>query len=191
MTETIKLFLPNEFHEELLYQFEDKDADLRALVFSFLKPLGKQGRMSILNKSVQAQILIDGKRSMKVVPLKEIDLEKSAVKSDDTWIPEKVTKEEIQIYKLTVSNKLYEDLVTFGQVFCAQVDIFNESLDKKHKDYKQQFAEMPKCLEQIIQDHVINQLSTAIAGKIDSGYDEEFAELEKKIEDKKPKKRGK
>jgi len=183
------LFLPNEFHEELLYQFEDKDADLRQLVFGFLTPLGKQGKMVILNKNVQAQILVDGKRSMKVVPLDDIDLEKSAVASDGQWIPEKVKKEEIKIYSLTVSNRLHEDLVTFGKVFCAQVDIFNDSLDKKHKDYKEQFAKMPTCFEQIIQDHVINQLSTAIAGKIDDGYKEEFAELEKQIEDKKSPKR--
>lgn len=188
MTKTIKLFLPNEFYEELLYQYEGKDGDLRKLVFGFLKPLGKQGRMSILNKMVQARVIKDGKITMKDVELKDIDLEKTAPKPDPEWIPDKVTKDEVKIYEQSISDRLFDDLVTFSKVFCARLVVYNESLDKKSKDYKDQKAEQPACFEQVIQDNVVGQLSNAIAGNIDTDYDEEFEEMEKAIEDKDKKK---
>lgn len=191
MTQTIKLFLPNEFHEELLYQYEGKDADLRKLVFGFLTPMGKQGKMVILNKMVQVRVWKDGKMAMEEVKLKDINLEKTAVGADDKWIPEKVTNEEIKTYSLSVSDRLFDDLQMFAKVFCARLDIWNKSLDKKAKEYKEQVALMPACFEQIIQDNVITQLSNALAGNIDTEYQEEFDELEKKLEDKKPPKRKK
>ena len=190
MTKTIKLFLPNEFHDELLYQYEDKDADLRKLVFGFLKPLGKQGKMVKLNKMIQARVMKDGKMSMEEKDLKDINLEKTAVAEDTEWIPEKVTKEEIKIYSLSVSDRLFEDLEYFGQVFCARLGIYNESLDKTAKDYDDKFAKMPACFEQIIQDNVVGALSNSIAEGIDKEYDEEFAEMEKSIKEKDAKKKG-
>lgn len=190
MTKTITLFLPNDFHEELLYQYEGRDGDLRKLVFGFLTPLGKQGKMVKLNGSLQARVMVNGKPTMKETDLREVDLEKNAVKSDEKWIPPKVTKDEIQIYKQKVSDRLHEDLVYFGKVFCARLDIYNKSLSKEDTKDKDKVAVFPKCFEQIIQDNTIGQLSQALAGNIDKEYEEEFTELEKKIEDKKPPKRN-
>lgn len=184
MTKTIKLFLPKDFYEELLYQYEGKEGELRALVFSYLKPLGKQGRMVKLNQTIQTRVMKDGKMAMEETDLKEIDFEKTSVKPDSEWIPEKVTKEEIKIYSLTVSEKLYEDLAYFAKVFCARLLIYNDSLDKKSPEYKNQVAVPPTCFEQIIQDNVVNQLSGAVSVNIDKEYDEEFAEMEKTIAEK-------
>ncbi len=195
MTKTIKLFLPSQFHEELLYQYEDKDSDLRKLVFGFLTPLGKQAKLAVLNGVVQARVFKDGKMSIEEKELKEVDLEKNAPKSNPNWIPEKVTKEEITIYEQQISDRLYDDLVFFGKMFCVRLELYNNSLDKNDKDYKDKVAKMPACFEQIIQDNVINQLVEAVAKNIDGEYDEEFEEMEKKLtqtkEDKKPPKRGK
>ena len=180
MTKTIKLFLPNEFHEELLYQYEDKDADLRKIVFGLLKPLGKQGKMSKLSGNIQCRIKKEGVMAMEEKPLKEVDLEKLAPKSDENWIPEKVTKEEIKIYSLTVSDRLYEDIWYFAKIFCARLDIWNESLDPKDKDYEKEHAKQPACFEQVVQDNVVGQLSRTISEGIETDYDEEFAEMDKK-----------
>ncbi len=191
MTKVIKLFLPNEFYEEVLYQYEGKDGDLRKLVHSFLTPLGKQGKMVRLNGSTQIRVMENGKPTMVEKDVRDLDLEKTAVKSDGDWIPTKVTKEEIKVYNLTISDRLHEDIVDFGKVFCARLSLYNESLSKEEKADKEKVAILPACLEQIIQDNVIGRLSQAVAANIDKDYDEEFAELEKKIEDKKsPKRKG-
>lgn len=189
MTKTIKLFLPNQFYEELLYQYEDKDADLRKLVFGFLTPLGKQGKMVALNGAIQAKVMREGKIVMDVIDLKDVDLDKFSLKSDPSWIPEKVTKDEIKTYSQQISDRLYDDIVYFGKVFCARLELYNNSLDKKAPDYKQQIAIFPACIEQVIQDNIVGQLSQALAGNIDKEYNEEFAEMEKKLADKKPPKR--
>ena len=188
MTKTISLFLPNAMHEEVLYQYEGKDADLRKLIFGLLTPLGKQGKMVKLSGSLQARVYKDGKLAMEDKEIKNIDMEKLATKSDSTWIPERVTKDEIKIIKHTMSDRLYEDLEYFAKVFCARLDIYNKSLDKKAKDYKDKVAKFPACFEQVIQDNVVGQLSQAVAGNIDAEYTEEFEELEKKFEEKKPQK---
>ena len=191
MTKTIPLFLPNAMHEEVLYQYEGKDADLRKLIFGLLTPLGKQGKMVKLSGSLQARVYKDGKLAMEDKDLKDIDLEALAPKYDSKWIPEKVTKDEIKIITHSMSDRLYEDLEYFAKVFCARLDIYNKSLDKKAKDYKEKVAQFPACFEQVIQDNVVGQLSQAVAGNIDAEYTEEFEELEKKFEDKKPKGRSK
>lgn len=180
MTKTVKLFLPNEFHEELLYQYEDKDADLRKVVFGLLKPLAKQGKMTKLSGSLQCRIMKGKDMAMEERDLKEIDIEKLAPKSDDKWIPEKVTADEIKIYSLTVSDRLYEDLWYFGKLFTVRLDIWNNTLDSKADDYETQKAILPACFEQIIQDNVVGALSRTISEGIEKDYDEEFAEMDKK-----------
>ena len=185
MTKTISLFLPNAMHEEVLYQYEGKDADLRKLIFGLLTPLGKQGKMVKLSGSLQARVNTDGKLAMEDKNIKDIDMEKLAPKHDKEWIPERVTKDEIKVIKHTMSDRLYEDLEYFAKVFCARLDIYNKSLDKKAKDYKDKVAKFPACFEQVIQDNVVGQLSQAVAGNIDAEYTEEFEELEKKFEGKK------
>ena len=184
MTKEISLFLPNPFYEEIIYQYEGKDMDLRKLVFGFLTPLAKQGKMVKLNGSIQARVYKDGKLAMEEKELKTVDLITHAVNSDSKWIPEKVTQEEIKIYKMSISDRLYEDLIYFGKVFCARLSIYNDSLDKKAEDYKDKEAKYPACIEQIIQDNVVGQLSQSVAGNIDNEYLEEFNELEKNIADK-------
>lgn len=184
MTKEISLFLPNPFYEEIIYQYEGKDMDLRKLVFGFLTPLAKQGKMVKLNGSIQARVYKDGKLAMEEKELKTVDLITHAVGSDSKWIPEKVTPEEIKIYNMSISDRLYEDLIYFGKVFCARLSIYNDSLDKKAEDYKDKEAKYPACIEQIIQDNVVGQLSQSVAGNIDNEYLEEFNELEKNIADK-------
>jgi hypothetical protein len=181
MTETIKLFLPNEFFEELLYQYEGKDSDLRKMVFGFLTPLGKQGKLALLSKSIQVRIMKGDKMEMENRDLADIDLEATAVKSNERWIPEKVTKEEIKIYELSISDRLYKDLESFGKIYCARLKIYNDTLDTKAPDYKEKLATLPSCFEQILQDNVVGNLSNQIASGIEKEYEEEFAELEKKI----------
>lgn len=187
MTQTIKLFLPNDFFDELLYQYEDKDSDLRKLVAGFLKPLGKQGKMAMLNQMIQARVMKNGKMAMEEKDLKKVDLDENAVQSDDAWIPEKVTADEVKTYTLVISDRLHKDLVSFGKVFCARLKIYNDTLDSNSPEYENQVAKFPKCFEQIIQDNVVGALSNAIAENIDKEYDEEFNELEKGIEAAKPK----
>jgi len=187
MTKTVKLFLPNEFHEELLYQYEDKDADLRKVVFGLLKPLGKQGKMTRLSGSLQCRIMKDKQMVMEDRDLKEIDLEILAPKSDPNWIPEKVTKEEIKTYDLSVSDRLYEDLWYFGKLFTVRLDIWNKTLDPKADDYEKQKANLPACFEQIIQDNVVGALSRTLSEGVEKDYDEEFAEMDKKLKQNKPK----
>lgn len=189
MTKKVKLFLPNEFYEELLYQYEDKDADLRKMVFGFLTPLGKQGKLALLSKSIQVRILKKGKMEMENKDLKDLDLEATAVKSDPNWIPEKVTKEEIKIYELSISDRLYVDLVSFGKIYCARLKIYNDSMGEKAPGSDDTAAKLPACFEQIIQDNVVGNLSNQIAQGIEKEYTEEFEEMEKKIKDKKPPKR--
>ena len=184
MTKEISLFLPNPFYEEIIYQYEGKDMDLRKLVFGFLTPLAKQGKMVKLNGSIQARVYKDGKLAMEEKELKTVDLITHAVGSDSKWIPEKVTPEEIKIYNMSISDRLYEDLIYFGKVFCARLSIYNDSLDKKAEDYKEKEAKFPACIEQIIQDNVVGQLSQSVAGNIDNEYLEEFNELEKNIAEK-------
>ncbi len=186
MTKEIKIFMTKDFYEEVLYQFEEK-ADLRKLVFGYLKPLAKQGKLVKLNSSIQARVMKDGQMTMKEMDLKDIDLEITAVASDPAWIPES-TGEEGQIYKQSISQGFYDDLVYFGKVFCARLKIYNDTLDPKAKDYEDKIAKFPACFEQIIQDNTINQLSNAVGTNIDKGYDEEFAQMEKSITDKEKKK---
>lgn len=180
MTKTVKLFLPNDFHEELLYQYEDKDADLRKVIFGLLKPLAKQGKMTKLGGQIQCRIKKNGQIVMEEKPVKEVDLEKFAPKSDENWIPEKVTKDEIKIYSLTVSDRLYEDIWYFAKLFCARLEIWNTSLDIKSKDYDKDLATQPSCFEQIVQDNVVGSLSRQLSDNVEKDYDEEFAELDKK-----------
>lgn len=187
MTKTVKIFLPKEFHEELLYQYEDKDADLRKVVFGFLKPLAKQGKMVLLNKMLTARVMENGKMSMKDFELKDIDLQKYAVPFNDSWIPEKVTREEINTYSLTISDRLFDDLCSFAEIFCARYQLYNDSITDPKKDKP---LDMPACFEQIIQDNVVSQLSNTIASNIDKEYDEEFSEMEKTIKTKAAKAEG-
>lgn len=178
--------MPKPFHEELLYHYEGKEGELRKLVFDILKPLAKQGKMVLLNQTIQARVYKDGKITLDSKELKEINLEKTAVKSNPDWIPPNSNKEELETYTQTISDRLMEDLILFGKVFCARLEMYNASLDKNSKDYESQFAKMPECFEQIIHDNVLVSLANSMSENIDKDYDEEFTEMEKKLESKKP-----
>lgn len=187
MPKEIKIFMTKDFNEELLNQYEGDGTGLRKLVFGFLKILGKQGKMVKLNGTIQARILKNGQMAMKELELKDVDLESTAVTSDPKWIPENIEAEDVKAYKQSISQGLYDDLVYFGKVFCARLKIYNDTLDKKSKDYEEKVAKFPTCIEQIIQDNVISQMSNAIGANIDKNYDEEFAEMEKVIAEKEKK----
>jgi len=126
----------------------------------------------------------NGQMVMKELELKDINLEETAVGSDPKWIPKSIEAEDVKIYKQTISQGLYDDLIYFGKVFCARLKIYNNTLDKGSKDYDDKVAKFPTCIEQIIQDNVIGQMSNAVGANIDKNYEEEFAEMEKVIAEK-------
>lgn len=187
MPKEIQIFMTKDFNEEVLNQYEGDGTGLRKLVFGFLSPLGKQGKMVKLNGTIQARVMKNGQMAVKELELEDVDLEATAVGSDPKWIPEKIKVEDIKIYKQSISQGLYDDLVYFGNVFCARLKIYNDTLDKKSKDYDDKVAKFPTCLEQIIQDNVIGQMSNAIGANIDKNYDAEFIEMEKVIAEKEKK----
>lgn len=184
MTKKIKLFLNSEFYDEMLYQYEEKDADLRKLIFSLLSPLGKQGKMTKLHQIIQARTPkdINGKPEVVEKKLSEVNLDKTKVESDSTWVPKNI--KDIREYLLSISERLYEDLVFYGKVYCARLTIYNEYLEKGVKK-----AELPTCFEQIIQDNVVGLLINSVGNNIEAEYLEEHEELEKKLANKIPKRK--
>ncbi len=188
MTKKIKLFLQKEFYEEMLYQYEGKDSDLRKVVFDILTPFGKQGKMTKLHQIIQARTPknVNGKPDVIEKKLSDINLEQIKIESDNTWLPKNIEKESLREYVLTISERLYDDLVFYGKVYCIRLQIYNDLLPKGDKP-----AELPTCFEQIIQDNVVGSLINSVGNNIETEYLEEYDELEKKIEDKKPPKRKK
>lgn len=204
VTKVIKLFLLKEVYEELLYQYEGKDRDLRKLIFGYLTPLGTDGKMAILNGSINTKqmkytdekqgdkTVKVGKMSMVPHDLKDFDLNEYTLESDPDWLPEKCKMEELSIYKLTISDRLYADLMNFVKIYAAGFQFYNDSLDKEAKDFKKDdIAVLPTCFEEVIQNFTVNALQAALTKNIGTGYEEEFEELEKKITVAPSRKKGK
>lgn len=181
MTKIVKLFLPKEFYDELLYQYEEKDAELRTLVHGFLKPYGKQAKMAFLHSNIQVRLIKKGKIEIEEKDLKELGLENSTLSFNEDWIPEKMEKENIKIYSLTISNRLYGDLLNFAKIYIVRLDMWNDSVNadtgENGKIAEDKIAKLPVCFEQIIQDVTIQNITQAVEQNIDKDYDEEFTEL--------------
>jgi len=181
MTKTIKLFLPKEFYDEMLYQYEEKDAELRTLVHGFLKPYGKQAKMALLHNNIQVRLIKKGKIEIEEQILKELGLENSTLSFNKDWLPEKMEKGNIEVYSLTISDRLYEDLLNFAKIYIVRLDMWNDSVNadagEDGKIAEDRLAKLPVCFEQIIQDVTIQNLTQAVEENIDKEYDEEFTEL--------------
>lgn len=191
MTHILKLFLPNDFYDEMMYQYKGEEGQkkLRALISSFVKPLGKQASLSILNGTTQVRIIKNGQLTMEEMSLKDLDYDNIQIGSDPDWIPERVTRDEIKIFEMSIPDRLHKDLMSFGRLFVARYTNWNKNLDKKDPAQLAQVAELPTCIEQVIQDTVITNLSNSLAQNIDADYDKGLEEIEKDIESKQPPKR--
>jgi len=177
MTKPIKLFLPKEFYDELLYQYEGKDSDLKQLVHGFLKPFAKQGKMALLHNNMQVSVIKNNTEVFELKTLKEINLDSIVINHDENWIPEKLEKETSQIYTLSVSDRLYDDLLVFAKLYYFRTTVWNESIKNDENNIKFKIADIPACFEQIIQDVTIQNLTKAVEDNIDKEYDEDFTEL--------------
>ena len=182
MTKQIKLFMKNTVHEALLYQYEDKGADLRALFFHFLTPLGKQGKITKLHGVLSCMLMgDDGKLKQTDIKIKDVEFKKFEIAENPNWRPAGIAAADLVVHEQVISDGLYDDLMYFGKVFCARLAEYNKSLDPKIKNYQKAKAPMPSCIEQIIFENVIGQIAETINKNMDTNYDAEFEEIEKEI----------
>ena len=85
----LKVYLTEEAKVQLEDDFVDKEDDLRHFVYEQIKKLAKQAGMIVLNKQFVANLLDEDKQTkQETIKLKEFNLDKFALKSDATWLPE-------------------------------------------------------------------------------------------------------
>lgn len=177
MTKKIKIFLPVPAYDELMLQYKGKEQDLRKVVFGLVLPMIKSSKMSKLNQSVSARIVVDGKTVLEKFEFKLIDFKKFKIESSDSWIPEEMKDEPYKVYELSISERAYEELEFFSQLMMIRMDCYNQSLDKESPDYEKQVAKLPVCVEQVIQDGVMQQLIDMVTKNIENDFNQEFDKM--------------
>jgi len=189
----LQVFLNEDALVQLEDEFVDKEDDLRHLIYDPVKTLAKQAKMIILNKQFVANIMDeDQQNKQETIKLKEFSLDKFAVKSDQEWLPENVTKEEAKPYKIRVGDKTWGLLETFFKIYDARVDLYNESLDRGDKDYEKKKAKRAECWQQIVHEQLIGPVMQKIDKSVDKELEDEFKEVYKpKSEQKEGPKRDK
>ena len=190
--QVVKVFLVDDAYVELQDAYVDKEKDLRAEVFQQLKQLCKSAKMTKVNKTLVVNLkkINDetNERELKQESLqigKDVDLDKYEVKFDPNWIPEKMDKNSIEVFKMKVGDNTWKYLQLFYQIYCARIDKYNSSLTSEER--KKDKADLPKCFEQVIHEQLLGSLMQLIQKQIDKEFEEEFQELQKEEEDKKPK----
>jgi hypothetical protein len=191
MTEqVVKIFLVDDAYVELEDAYVDKEKDLRAEVSQQIKTLCKSAKMSKVNKSVIVNLKETdeetAQRKMKqdTVPWKDAKVDKYEVSYNPDWIPEKMEKADVKVYTQKVGDTTMRYLKLFYQIYCARIDLYNDSLEATEKS---EIAEQPKCFEQVIHEQLVNSLNQIIMKNIEKEFDAEFKEVEQALEDKKPK----
>lgn len=186
----LQVFLNEDALIQLEDEFVDKEDDLRHLVYDPVKQLAKQAKMIILNKQFIANVMDeDQNQKQDVIKLKEFDLDKFAVKSDPNWLPENITKEEGNPYKIRVGDKTWGLLEMFFKLYDARVDIYNKSLDRGDKEYEKKKAKPAECWQQIIHEQLIGPVMQKLDKSIDRELEDEFKEVYKSKSEQDTKKR--
>lgn len=186
----LKVFLTEDALVDLEDDYVDKGDELREFMFGNIKVLAKQAKMIVRSKQFMATAIDeDGKQEQKAIKLKEFDLKKFTLDSDETWIPENLDVDDCKPYVIKVGPKTIGRLETYVQVYNARVSIYNKSL--KNSNQKLEEAKPAKCFEQIIHEQLIGPVLDKLGKLDDRELDEEFEEINNPKSKKKPNRTGK
>lgn len=186
----VKIFLVDDAYTELEDALVDKEKTIRSEVTKAITELCKSAKLSKVKKTLVINIKeeneITGERALKqdTMSFREFDIDKFPVKHDPDWIPEKMDKEEVRIYKQKVGDRTWKFLLFFWKVYCNRLDQYNKSLLDTEKKEK---AEFPVCFEQMIHEQLIGVLDKIISKNIEKVFEEEFREIEEAEEKDKSK----
>lgn len=189
MKQEIKIFLAGNTLVELEDAYVDKKKDLRTEIHQQIKVLCMGAKMTDVHRIIVVNLKKEnedtGERELaqEQIPLKEDDLSKYVISHDAAWIPEKMDKEDAKTYVQTVGDSTWRYLLYFAKIYCARIDLYNDSLNSYEKS---EVAKQPVCFEQIIHEQLINALNAIISKNMDKEFDLEFEEINKEEETKPP-----
>jgi len=188
----VKIFLTDDAHAELLDRYLEKEDELRKFVFDIIKELAVAAKMTKLQKTFVYNIEEEDpnipQRTVKkqeTMPLKEVKLDKYAIKQDADWIPENLEKDEADPYVYKVGDRTWEYLMVFCKMYMARLSLYNKSIKKDDKNRKTKLIPLPECVEQIFHESLIQKLF----GKVTEAAGEEFEEEDEKLNEETKKKK--
>jgi len=188
----LKVFLSEDALVSLQDQFVDKEKALQKFIYEQVRGLCRTAKLCKINQQMMANIEKEGVMTNETYNLKEIDLEKYTLGSDESWLPEKYDKDSTTFYALKVGDNTYDLLLYFGQIYNARIDLYNDSIPETDINKKQKLLKPAECMEQIIHGQLITPIMNKITEHIDKELDKEYDELlkeDKKEEEEKEKKK--
>lgn len=187
MSDTIRVYLHEDALTQLLEQFDDKEKDLRKLVFDRIKTFTTDAKMIKLNKTFTARTIKNNLPFEDTFTLKEYPFDKhDALPSKPKWHPEKMDKDETKFYEINVTEKTMDYIKLFSQVYQNRILIFNKSIPKSDPNRNDILIDQAQCLEQLIHEQLYGTIMDKIRSAIEDEFDEEFEEANKSEEDEKP-----
>jgi len=175
----LKVFLSEDALVSLEDHFVDKEKALQKFVYEQIRGLCRTAKLCKINKQMMANIEKDGVMSQETFNLKEIDLEKYTLESDERWLPEKYDKESTTFYALKVGDNTYELLELFAQIYNCRIELYNDSIPDNDINKESKTLKPAECVEQIVHGQLIQPIMNKISENIDKELDKEFDEITK------------
>lgn len=177
MSQTVKIFLTKDSYGELIHQFKDKEDELKKTMFRFVLPIAKIAKITKLNRQLQLNVPDGNKQKVDTMDFKDIDWDEIPVEPNAKWSPEDFKPEELQAYQLSITDRMWKEVCFFAKMHYVRQMEFNKRLDTSEKDYEERKKEMPTCVEQVLQEAVINPIMQKIQDNIDADFTKEWEEM--------------
>ena len=196
----LKIPISKLLDQEIKDNFDtpQKLKDLRKILIGEISMICTNSSKMIFNETIPCEIDSASNLTRKIitknVPLSEFDLEQyleNDLKEDPTWVPKSLKGMEIKYFEIKIRNKTYEKLKVGGQLLCARMEKFAESLkmsdeekEKLNDDQKKIFEEAKEmkllksekftCMQEFIHHHLFKPITDSLVGKIDLQIQKDF-----------------
>jgi len=190
-TTKLKVFLTEDSLVELQDEYTGKEEDLDKFMSFPIKVLVQQVKMVMRNKQFIAALPPTGSDNKETIKLKDINLEKYTVDSDEKWIPDNLDADDCKPYFFNVGPKTMSRLKTYCQIYQARMSRYNKSLDPEERKIKANRAPLADCFEHVIHEVLIERVMTKLAQLDESEFDKEFDEANNPDKYKKKARTGK
>ena len=179
MNHVLKIFMTKNTLTTLEDHFIDSNSTVHRFFYEKLRELAKTSSVCDDQRSVQVNIVEEGKMVQKEFPYKEINLEAFTIPENSSWRPE-IEEGELAIFEMKVGEKTFQHLVNFGRISAIGADKFNKSIPKIGEKLDPRFKELevPECFEEFINNSLSQPIVTLLQKSAQDIFDKENEEIE-------------
>lgn len=190
MVETIKVFMNKETLVTLEDHFVDDEKNtLHRFFFEHLRNLAKASKMADSTRSINTNIFEDGKMNQKSISYKDVDLEKYALSSNPSWIPQGLDQDDLAVFEMKVGEKTHNHLINYCKIHGARIVEYNNSLPKVKVPENNQVVEkldprfkplvFASCFEEVVHQALTEPITRLLDQSAQELFDKENEEIEK------------